>query len=375
MVVSDRFPGTEKVRSFLVLADELHFGRAARYLHLSQPALSQQIAAFEREIGLRLFHRSTRQVRLTEAGRDLLAVATSAISVLDTGLADVRRRAGAGRPQVRIGHVGWGTGQVIARAARVLAPEPVQLVPTYTNFGNQLNQLRHGQVDTALLWRPYLPKSPGDVEEATAAVVPTCLVVPWDHALAGRSSVAVAEVGAERLIRIGVEDAFPVAGMRFVEHTADYAVDTLAAVAAGVGLALCPRLAEWDAVHRDLRFIPIEGAESELVVAWRSTTDTADGSAVHRAVRGLCQAGRETAAMLPHHSGTAHPVGAHPVPGHTGSVQLPSAPADGSAGLLDARRGEHARGPRQHDRAHAAPLRRGEALPEQHQSRERAHRR
>ncbi|MBM7773781.1 DNA-binding transcriptional LysR family regulator [Actinokineospora baliensis] len=316
--MSDRFPGTEKVRSFLVLADELHFGRAARYLHLSQPALSQQIAAFEREIGLRLFHRSTRSVRLTEAGRDLLAVATSAISVLDTGLADVRRRAGAGRRAVRIGHVGWGTGQVIARAARLVAHEPMQLVPTYTGFGNQLNQLRHGQVDTALLWRPHLPKFPGDVEQATAAVVPTCLVMPWDHPLASRSSVAVAEVGAERLIRVGSTEGFPVAGLRFVEHTADYAVDTLAAVSAGVGLALCPRLAEWDAVNRDLRFVPIEGVDSELVVVWRST---ADNSAVCVAVRGLCQAGRETAALMSGSPGGAHPPGVISLP-------APSAPAD-----------------------------------------------
>ncbi|WP_169735464.1 LysR family transcriptional regulator [Actinokineospora inagensis] len=370
--MSDRFPGTERVRSFLVLADELHFGRAARYLHLSQPALSQQIAAFEREIGLRLFHRSTRSVRLTEAGRDLLAVASSAISVLDTGLADVRRRAGADQRAVRIAHVGWGTGEVISRAARLLAHRPIQLVPTYTNFGNQLNQLRHGQVDTALLWRPYLPsKLPGGVEEVSAAVVPTCLVLPWDHPLAGRGSVSPAELAGERLIRVGIEDDLPASGLRFVEHTAEYAVDTLAAVSAGVGLALCPKLAEWDRVNQDLAFVPIDGMDAELVVAWRPA---ADDPMLCAAVQGLRAAGQAAAEAGDAASSPAAP--GHGDCGRDGLTGGGLGGLDGRGGLDGVRfgRGEHAGGPGQHHAADADPLRCGEPLVEQQQPRERAHR-
>lgn len=72
-----------QLRCFVTVAEELHFGRAAERLHLVQPAVSQQLRNLERELGARLFDRSSRHVRLTETGALLLPEARAALAAAD----------------------------------------------------------------------------------------------------------------------------------------------------------------------------------------------------------------------------------------------------------------------------------------------------
>ena len=93
------------LRYLVAVAEELHFGRAAIRLRISQPPLSQQIRQLEEELGLKLFDRTKREVRLTEAGKRVVNEAYQVLSQVDH-FVDVATRAGEGA----IGHVGLVDG-------------------------------------------------------------------------------------------------------------------------------------------------------------------------------------------------------------------------------------------------------------------------
>src|SRR4029450_926666 len=88
---------TRLLRHFVAVAEELHFGRAATRLYIAQQALSRDIARLERELGLRLFTRTTRRVALTPAGERLLVRARELLALHDQTRQELRG-AGGGRP-------------------------------------------------------------------------------------------------------------------------------------------------------------------------------------------------------------------------------------------------------------------------------------
>src|SRR5947208_8948045 len=105
-----------QLRYFVAVAEELHFGRAAVRLHMSQSPLSRAIRDLERELGVTLFVRTTRRVELTSAGAALLARARRALAEIDGAVADVRRSAGPSEGGAR-----FGFNPVGASAAHTIA--------------------------------------------------------------------------------------------------------------------------------------------------------------------------------------------------------------------------------------------------------------
>jgi DNA-binding transcriptional LysR family regulator len=137
-----------QLRYFVAVAEELHFGRAARRIHISGPALSQQIIALERELGADLLVRDRRSVRLTPAGRSLLADARRILSLADDAKQRLRRAAAQSAP-VRLGYVSWLPDDIHSLVGSSVALRIDEWVlPSHA----QADRVADGTLDIALAW-------------------------------------------------------------------------------------------------------------------------------------------------------------------------------------------------------------------------------
>ncbi|MFD6060844.1 MULTISPECIES: LysR family transcriptional regulator [Rhodococcus] len=136
-----------QLRYFLVVAEELHFGRAATRLMIAGPSLSQQIIALERDLGVQLFARDRRSVALTPAGAALLPHVRALLERADDLRARAERLSGA--EPVRIGYVNWLPADLTARTSGVaqLHVDP-WVVPSHS----QAARVADGSLDLAVCW-------------------------------------------------------------------------------------------------------------------------------------------------------------------------------------------------------------------------------
>lgn len=192
------------IEIFLALAEELHFGRTAERLRISQARVSQAIKKQERRIGAPLFDRTSRSVTLTPVGEVLRVELQQAYDLIQGGLARASEAALGVRGTIRLGVLG-----VLAHELRPLieafgAQYPdcdVELVEIH--FSDPFTPLRTGRTDVELLWRP--------VHEPDLSVGPTVLTegrvlaVTTASPLAERESVSLEDLGELRLLDPGPE--------------------------------------------------------------------------------------------------------------------------------------------------------------------------
>ncbi|QIP83153.1 LysR family transcriptional regulator [Streptomyces sp. Tu 2975] len=186
-------PSIHQLRLFLALSEELHFGRAAARLFMTQSALSRQIQDLERRLGVLLFARDSRTVRLTEAGSALTAEARATVEAM--GLLRVRAGQWA---RTLTGHVVVGT--IGAEAAmpytsaileRLGALHPGITVEVRSlNFTEHLAQLLSGDIDVAFL-RPPVPPA---IELLELATEPRVATLAAGDPLADRSEICLADL-------------------------------------------------------------------------------------------------------------------------------------------------------------------------------------
>ncbi len=187
-----------QLRYFVVLAEELHFGRAASRIPLAQPALSQQIQKLERELGAPLFDRG-RRVELTEVGHVFLTQARATLDRADQALAAVRDLARGITGELRVGLFANGAAELnrpILQAFTAAHPG-VRLTVVELDFTQQVSEVAQGRVDAAIV-RPPLPDD--RLELTTLLDEPRVAMVPERHPLAEADEIDVAALLDEPFI-------------------------------------------------------------------------------------------------------------------------------------------------------------------------------
>ncbi|WP_447893869.1 LysR substrate-binding domain-containing protein [Vreelandella sp. GE22] len=171
---------TRLLKQFIVVAEELHFHRAAARLHMAQPPLSQAIARLEERLGFALFLRSRRSVTLTPAGRAFLDTAYATFEQLDSGIGRARRVAQgvAGKLTVAtLSLAGYAPVLEALRDFRTTLPE-VELVIREMPSASQRDALLSGEVDVALMRELPLPPM---IESRQVLKEEIKLALPADH--------------------------------------------------------------------------------------------------------------------------------------------------------------------------------------------------
>jgi DNA-binding transcriptional LysR family regulator len=189
-----------QIRSFLSIAETLHFGRTAELIHISQPALSLQIRALEEEVGVRFFERNRRKTALTAAGVAFRNDVSAALSQLDQAIRKARLAADGTLGLLRIGFISGVGAEIVPKIVRQfkdLHPEvefSLLAIPT----AHQLQMLQTGSLDIGFLRLPIGEQRA--LEVVTVHREPFVLVVPSSHKLAKRKRVRLREVSGESFV-------------------------------------------------------------------------------------------------------------------------------------------------------------------------------
>ncbi|HEX7339615.1 MAG TPA: LysR family transcriptional regulator [Rhodanobacteraceae bacterium] len=270
-----------QLRYFVAVAETLSFTRAAERLHLSQPPLSQQIKALEDDLGVQLFDRNRRHVKLTEPGRLFLDEAHKILAQTETARRTVAEAGCGQRGRLRLAYPASLSfhGALPRTLLRFRASSPhvqVQLNEMYTE--TQYSALMAGQIDVGLV--RALPKERSVALETEVTVIdhePLWLALPCSHPLAQHPSLHLAEVANEafviqpRAYSTTLYDTLVQLAARakfhpIIRQEAQQLTGLLALVAAGIGMALVP--ASLRVVHLpEVCMIALADADAELLLA------------------------------------------------------------------------------------------------------------
>lgn len=270
-----------QIRYFLTLAEECHFGRAAARLHVAQPALSQQIKQLERELGTPLFHRSTRHVELTEAGRHLTGYARTLLAEAERARVHMTELATGHAGRVSVGFIGTATYDVLPRVARTVRARLPHI--TLDLRGELLTpQLADGLLDGTYDLAVF--RSGAATEEVNSTPLrtePLVAVLPAHHPLATSPQISLGSLAGEPFVihpaqaRSAMHDrvlsacrraGFQPPSLVEVGETATLVV----LVAAGHGVALVP--ASVQSLRLDgVTYVPLAETETIDLVLGRRT--------------------------------------------------------------------------------------------------------
>ena len=271
------------LRYFLRVAEELHFGRAAEILGISQAPLSQQIRHLEERIGVRLFDRTTRKVQLTPAGQVLFERAREALSGVDAAISDAQAAGGLNSGRLVIGTVSLALHTFLPQAMRDFTGRhpAVRLDMMLATTEEQMALLEAHKIDIAFV-RP--PRSLAGIASHEVHREGFVAVLPEASPLAAKPDLSVADMRDERFIMfssilgIGYQDVVlqrcQQAGFRpNVVQRVSHTMGIVTMAAAGLGVGIVPSWVQNEPLdgvaYRPLEELP---RAVSLVVAWRENT-------------------------------------------------------------------------------------------------------
>ncbi|KZB86847.1 LysR family transcriptional regulator [Amycolatopsis regifaucium] len=275
------------IEIFLTLAEELHFGRTAERLHVSQARVSQTIKQVERRIGAPLFARTSRRVQLTPIGRRLRDDLGPAYRALHEG---IERAVTAGRGiggVLRLGFEAPGVADLtesLLDRFRQRYPE-TELLIREADFADPFAMLRSGEIDVLVT---LLPADEADLTTGPAVYrEPMVLAVSSKHPFARRNSVSLDDLARDTVLRAAhPPEPYWVEGPRQWLTPAGHPVtrgkpfatfqELLAAIATGAGICPLAAHAREYFSHPRIRFVPFTGSpDVEWGLVWPRSAETA----------------------------------------------------------------------------------------------------
>lgn len=281
--------------AFVTVAEELNYRRAAQRLFVAQPAVSQQILNLERELGVKLFDRNSRAVRLTDAGAAFLDPCRQALADIETA-GRLARNAGTGEyGKIRVGfNAGFATDHLVTltQVLRRDHPHLELAIDTSRRTPDIVRLLREEQLDLGLVGGPV--SGPG-IEQRTISTTRLGVLLPDRHPRSRSTSFPVRALADEHLVLIEpapgwsirrmVEDALDQTGTTPLDVTtvAD-GMTMLAFVAAGMGVGFASLNAA-ALTPQHLALVPLaEGPDVATSMIWKSSNETPALRTVIRAV-------------------------------------------------------------------------------------------
>lgn len=248
--IHDRCMELQQMRYVLAVAETNNFTRAAERCLVVQSALSHQIARLERELGARLFDRTSRRVRLTPAGAAFLPSARQSVDAAERAVAEVAAAIGQVRGRLALGLIPTVAAVDIPGALRDFRERyPHVRIDLRVGASDDLiEQVEHGVLDVAFLGLPTTGRPRGVAARELARDRLVAIVAP-DHPLAGESTVDLRRLSAEVFVdlpadtagRVQSDQAFAAAGLdrdvAFEVTTADYITRL---VQPGLAVAMLP---------------------------------------------------------------------------------------------------------------------------------------
>ncbi|GGV44798.1 LysR family transcriptional regulator [Streptomyces spectabilis] len=277
-----------ELECFLVLADELHFGRAGARLYVSQGRVSQLLAALEQRIGARLVERTSRRVRLTPLGERFRAELSPAYAELAAVVDRAKEAARGVEGRLRIGFQGTADARLMEAITTFRKRHPACVTEiAEVPFADPFGAVRQGEVDAAIVLLPVA--EPDLVLGPLFSRQQQTVAVSVRHPFAGRERLAAAELGGMPLIAAGppapaywreahAPSALPAPAVRTLQ-------EGLTLVAADQGaMLLCRPTAAYHG-REDVVFVPVDGVpDSVLGMVWHRDGETERVRAFARAV-------------------------------------------------------------------------------------------